>query len=94
MDLGDGILKALNDAQAPDLEADRVRAAAAFHGTIAEQVEKGGGGYEIIAIKGHVQPTAQSALLRAGRIEPINAYRRGIDHGGDGTVPQWSYLCW
>ena len=87
LDLGDGIPKMLEDAVSPDLEPDRVQAAAAFHRTIAEQIKKSGGGYEIIAIKGHVQPTAQSALLRAGRIEPINAYR-GIDHSGDGTVPR------
>jgi pimeloyl-ACP methyl ester carboxylesterase len=87
LDLGDGIPKTLEDAPSPDLEPDRVRAAAAFHRTIAEQIKKGGGGYEIIAIKGHVQPTAQSALLRAGRIESINAYQ-GVDHGGDGTVPR------
>jgi hypothetical protein len=87
LDLGHGIPKPLQDAPVPDLEADRVRAAVAFHATIAEQIKKGGGGYEIIAIKGHVQPTAQSALLRAGRIEPIKAYH-GVDYGGDGTVPR------
>jgi hypothetical protein len=87
LDLGEGIPRTLKDAPVPDLEPDRVRAAAAFHRTIAEQIMKDGGGYEIIATKGHVQPTAQSALLRASRIEPINAYR-GVDHGGDGTVPR------
>jgi hypothetical protein len=87
LDLGDGVAKALIDATVPDLETDRLRAAAVFHRTIAEQAKNGGGGYQIIAIKGHIQPTAQSALLRAGRIEPINAYR-GTDHGGDGTVPR------
>jgi pimeloyl-ACP methyl ester carboxylesterase len=87
LDFGDGVVRALVDATIPDLETDRLRAAAAFHGTIAEHVKKGGGGYHIVAIKGHVQPTAQSALLRAGRIEPINTYK-GVDHGGDGTVPR------
>jgi hypothetical protein len=87
LDFGDGVVRALVDATIPDLETDRLRAAAAFHGTIAEHVKKGGGGYQFIAIKDHVQPTAQSALLRAGRIEPINTHK-GVDHGGDGTVPR------
>jgi len=87
LDLGDGILKPLQDAPVPDLEPDRVRGAAAFHRTIAERINKGGGGYEIIAIKGHIQPTAQSACLCAGLIQPINMYR-GVDRGGDGTVPR------
>jgi hypothetical protein len=87
LDLGDGIPKVLNGASVPNLESDRVLAAIAFHRTIAEKVKREGSGYEIIAIKGHVQPTAQSAFLRAGRIEPINTYR-GVDRAGDGTVPR------
>jgi hypothetical protein len=87
LDLGDGILKPLKDATVANLEPDRVQAAAAFHHTIAEQINKGGGGYEIIAIKGHIQPTAQSACLCAGLIQPVNAYQ-GIDRAGDGTVPR------
>ena len=87
LDLGDGALKALTEVQVPDLGAGLTQEAAAFHRKIAEKAEKSGGGYDILAIKGHVQPTAQSALLRAGRIEAINCYR-GVDHGGDGTVPR------
>lgn len=75
------------------LEAGLAKDAAAFHRTMAKQVEKNGGGYQIIAIKGNVQPIAQSALLRTG--ETINQYP-GIDHGG-GTVlrpsshpPEWN----
>ncbi len=87
LDVGDGVVNELTDVQVPDLDGGRVQAAVTFHRTIAERVEKSSAGYEIVAIKGHVQPTAQSALLRAGRIEAINAYQ-GIDHGGDGTVPR------
>jgi len=87
LDVGDGVVHELTDMAVTDLDSGRVQAASDFHSRIAEQVGKGGHGYEIIAIKGHVQPTAQSARLRAGRIEAINAYR-GKDHGGDGTVPR------
>lgn len=87
LDVGDGQPKTLTDIPVPNLEADRVQAAAAFHRRIADRIAAGGGGYEIIAIKGHVQPTAQSALLRADQIEPLNAHK-GVDHGGDGTVPR------
>jgi pimeloyl-ACP methyl ester carboxylesterase len=87
LDLGGDILQPLTDVEIPGVEADRVKAAAAFHSTIAEQVAKCRAGYDIIAIKGHVQPTAQSALFRDGRIEPVNAHK-GVDYGGDGTVPR------
>lgn len=87
LDLGDGVMKSLIDMKVPELETDRVWASATFHHKIAEHVEKNTGTYQIIAVKGHVQPTAQSALLRLGRIEPINLYK-GVDRGGDGTVPR------
>lgn len=87
LDLGDGQLKTLADADVPDLERCRVTAAAEFHRAIAKQVEKSGSDYEIIAIKGNVQPTAQSALLRDGRLKAINSYK-GSDLSGDGTVPR------
>lgn len=87
LDPGDGNLKRLVELPLSTLEADRVQAAATFHRTIAAELAKGGGGYEIIAIKGHVQPTAQSARIRGDYVDPLNAYN-GVDRGGDGTVPR------
>lgn len=50
----------------------------------AEEVDRE---YDLSVIKGHVQPTAQSARLNGQQIEPLREYN-GIDKGGDGTVPR------
>jgi len=43
--------------------------------------------YKITAIKGHIQPTAQSARTTTTGIEPLYKYK-GVDRQGDGTVPR------
>jgi pimeloyl-ACP methyl ester carboxylesterase len=80
----------------PELNRERAVEAIAFHREIADAVEQHRDdpeyrehGYTIKPIAGVFQPTAQSAVLRDGRLETINLYR-GRDEGGDGTVPSVS----
>ncbi len=87
LDIGGGMLHKLTEVTLPEIKSSLIQEAADFHVTIAREVEQVQAGYDISAIKGHIQPTAQSALLTKNCIEPINQYKH-IDHGGDGTVPR------
>jgi pimeloyl-ACP methyl ester carboxylesterase len=87
LDCGDGQLRDLRGGvDLPNVGVANIREALAFHdrigGAIAKDVL-----YQTFAIKGVDQPTAQSALLRAGKIEPLMQHK-GTDYGGDGTVPR------
>ncbi|HEX2980182.1 MAG TPA: hypothetical protein VHO48_07950, partial [Anaerolineaceae bacterium] len=97
VDPGDKQLRLLTELKnVPNLDARRVENAAAFHYTIAEEIKKRSATgetapYQITAIQGIKQPTAQSALLRTigfpNPIQPIFSLN-GDDWGGDGTVPR------
>lgn len=87
LDTGDGNLLKLTKASLPNLENSRVKAASDFHQKINDCAKSKDAKYEIIAIKGHVQPTAQTAYLERDTIIPIKLYG-GVDRGGDGTVPR------
>jgi hypothetical protein len=79
--------KALTEVSGLGLDAKMLESAAAFHAKIAKKVgERTERGYEIVAIKGILQPTSQSAPGGEG-IEPLQEYG-GEDEGGDGTVPR------
>jgi hypothetical protein len=82
-----GALKLLEESSLPNLDLARVQAAGDFHRRIAAGVATSRDSYDIIAIKGCIQPTAQSARIVQNEIYPVNAYN-GTDYGGDGTVPR------
>jgi pimeloyl-ACP methyl ester carboxylesterase len=88
VDVGEGSLRSLADAQVPHLATDMLQGAARFHRAIAEKVrQRPADAYRILAIKGIRQPTAQSVRVRADGIDIVRAYG-GEDKGGDGTVPR------
>jgi hypothetical protein len=87
-DAGSGQMRALTEVSGLSLDAKMLRSAAAFHARIAEKVRgRSKRGYGIVAIKGVLQPTAQSARLGGERIELLQVYG-DVDKGGDGTVPR------
>jgi pimeloyl-ACP methyl ester carboxylesterase len=90
LDLGDGAHRALSalEGQLPNIDTGSVNQGLAFHSRISERVE-GIPRYKTFVIKGIDQPTSQSALLRAGKIEPRQIHK-GEDRSGDGTVPRGS----
>ena len=87
-DPGDGTMRVLTDVSGLRLDSAMLRSAAAFHAKIAKKVsERPERGYEIVAIKGVLQPTFQAARPGGEGIEPLREYL-GVDKGGDGTVPR------
>jgi hypothetical protein len=86
LDFGDGELRKLSRLAVPNMNAINIEEGLAFHARISAAVEKSPR-YQTFAIKGVDQPTSQSALLRAGKLEPLRSYK-GEDKGGDGTVPR------
>jgi hypothetical protein len=88
LDIGDGKERNLFGCSLPEVETDTVKEALAFHSTIAKAIEQKPR-YETFVIKGIDQPTSQSALLRNGKIEPLQ-FHYGQDRSGDGTVARGS----
>jgi hypothetical protein len=86
LDVGDGQLRELTHVDLPNVGGVNVREGLAFHARIKDAVGANPQ-YQTFAIKGVDQPTAQSALLRGGKVEPKRGYK-GTDHAGDGTVPR------
>jgi hypothetical protein len=87
-DPGDGRMRPLTGVSGLGLDADMLKSAAAFHARIAEKVkDRWERGYGIVAIKGVLQPTPQSARPGGEGIELLQEYM-GEDKGGDGTVPR------
>lgn len=84
-DMGNGQLQKLSNISVPHLELLRVKDAASFHQRISDALRVDT--YDLSVIKGHVQPTAQSARVFGDRIEPLRTYK-GKNLGGDGTVPR------
>ena len=85
IDVGNGLVQKLKDLSVPHLELPRVKEAAHFHQRISDAVQAGA--YDLTIIKGHVQPTAQSARIKGDHIEPLRMYK-DENVGGDGTVPR------
>lgn len=88
LDHGDGVQRDLSKAEFQDLDTATISQGLAFHSKISKAVAKNPT-YETLVIKGIDQPTAQSALLRNGKIEPLQIHK-GEDRSGDGTVPRGS----
>jgi hypothetical protein len=86
LDLGDGQLQGLAGIELPNICAGNVKEALEFHDRLNGAVAKSPR-YQIFAVKGVDQPTAQSALVRNGMIVPLRSHK-GTDYGGDGTVPR------
>jgi hypothetical protein len=86
LDLGDRELRQLSGLDLPNTSTVDIEEGLAFHARMDTEAEKASR-YETFAIKGIDQPTSQSALLRAGKIEVFRSYK-GEDKGGDGTVPR------
>jgi pimeloyl-ACP methyl ester carboxylesterase len=97
-DGGDKKLVRVTEAQIPHLDAEKAKAALAFHAEIADAVTENmkdpaysGRRYDIRPIVGIEQPTAQSARRDGDRVTLINSHD-GEDLGGDGTVPRPSAM--
>jgi len=86
LDIGDGQVRELDGIDLPNLGSVNLREGLAFHSRICGAVEPRPR-YQTFAIKGVDQPTAQSATLRNGKLEPLRSYK-GTDYSGDGTVPR------
>lgn len=87
--VGEGdALATLDSLAIPNIAPTEIADAFAFHRAINDSAAQGTT-YEVFPLKGVIQPTSQSAVLRAGRIEPLQI-RRGEDRKGDGTVPRIS----
>ncbi|HEV8251053.1 MAG TPA: hypothetical protein VGQ15_13870 [Gaiellaceae bacterium] len=93
-DGGDKKLVRVNEAQIPHLDAEKARAALAFHKEIADAVTANMKDpayserrYDIRPIVGIEQPTAQSARRDGDKVVLIRSHA-GEDLGGDGTVPR------
>ena len=91
IDSGTGPLSRV--AETPDLpgvDPARAEAALRFHLDIDAAIEsRPADSYAIHPIVGILQPTIQSARLRAGSVEMLQSHD-GVDSGGDGTVPRVS----
>jgi pimeloyl-ACP methyl ester carboxylesterase len=93
-DGGDGKLVRVAEAQIPNVDGAKTKAALAFHHEIRDAVEKNmkdqryaDTRYDIRPIVGIEQPTAQSAVRDGDRVRLLR--RRGQDDlKGDGTVPR------
>ena len=95
---GSGPLRRVVDGGLPNADPARIADAFAFHEEIRHAVEAHREdalyrreGYRVYPIVGHRQPTNQSARIIDGRVHPRPDIR-GVDYGGDGTVPRPSAL--
>ena len=86
LDVGDGQLRELAGTAMPNVDAANVSEGLAFHTRVSSAIEASPC-YQTFAIKGADQPTAQSAILRGGKVEPVRSHK-GMDYAGDGTVPR------
>jgi hypothetical protein len=86
LDVGDGQLRELAGIDLPNVDALNISEGLAFHKRVASAVETNPR-YQTFAIKGVDQPTAQSAVLRSGKVEPVFSHK-GTNYAGDGTVPR------
>jgi hypothetical protein len=93
-DAGDGNIVRVTEAEIPNLDAEKAKAAIAFHHEIDDAIEANmkiadyaEKRYEIRPIVGIEQPTEQSALLEGNKVKLLRS-RGGEDLGGDGTVPR------
>jgi len=86
LDIGDGRLRELVGTDLPNVGAVNVEKALEFHAGISGAIEAHPR-YQTFAIKGIDQPTAQSARLRDGKVEPLRRHNE-TDFAGDGTVPR------
>lgn len=94
---GDGHYLHLDKATGiPNLDAERVAGAFAFHDEINKAVEANMNddeyrdkGYRTFPIVGTFQPTFQSAVWNGEAVEALQEFY-GKDDGGDGTVPRGS----
>ena len=91
---GGGLVK-LTDAHVPNLDAERTKAAAAFHEEVRAAVEENmkdvayaENRYDLRPIVGIEQPMAESAALDGNRVKLLRPSRR--EQFGDGTVPRRS----
>jgi pimeloyl-ACP methyl ester carboxylesterase len=97
VDAGDGRLHRVSEmTDVPNVDAPRAADALRFHREIRENQEANSKldayreqGYRIFPIVGVQQPTFQSALMRAGKLELLQTLQ-GKDNSGDGTVPRVS----
>jgi len=88
LDVGGSNVRRLSEVSGLGLNAKMLASATLLHTRIAEKVQsRADRGYDIVAVKGVMQPTAQSARTSLRGIEPIRSYK-GVDQGGDGTVPR------
>lgn len=95
-DGGSGQLVRIDQATIPHVDAEKAKAAAAFHDEIRQAVaahrqdeEYREHGYQIRPVVGILQPTNQSARAANGGISLLRMLE-GADQGGDGTVPRVS----
>jgi hypothetical protein len=93
---GGGDLVRVTEATIPNVDAEKAKAAEAFHDEIRSAVAKHEDdeeyrerGYTIRPVVGILQPTSQSARVSGERVKLLASYG-GEDHGGDGTVPRVS----
>jgi len=86
-----GQLKHLIDANVPQLDAEKLSAASAFHAEIGKAVDARGQKFDakLYPVVGMLQPTLQSARFENGVLE-VFSHLNGKDMGGDGTVPRVS----
>jgi len=84
----------VDQADIPNLDRARAKAALDFHREIAASVDEHrkdqayvDGGYELARIVGFKQPTQQSAVRDGDKVRLLQTIE-GEDPGGDGTVPR------
>ncbi|HEX7256153.1 MAG TPA: hypothetical protein VF236_09525, partial [Gaiellaceae bacterium] len=84
----------VDEADIPNLDRAKAKAALDFHREIASAVDDHRkepayveGGYDLARIVGFKQPTKQSAVRDGDRIKLLRTLK-GRDAGGDGTVPR------
>lgn len=87
----DNETKYLMDANIPQLDPKRLKAASDFHSAIREAVEARGQKFDanVYPVVGLLQPTLQSARFENGVVEMFRHFN-DEDMGGDGTVPRVS----
>jgi hypothetical protein len=86
--VGSSGLVSLWDADVPDLDRQRCKDARAFHDELRSVVKaRQAPPYEITAVIGHLQPTAQFAQVTSGGVRLLTKHG-GVDLRGDGTVPR------
>lgn len=92
-DDGSGTLARLDEADVPQLKAEKIKSALDFHREIAAGVEENRkdpayhDSYDTARIVGFKQPTNQSAERDGNRVKILKTIN-GQDPGGDGTVPR------